>query len=143
MLVASTRSLRILAALVWYGGGVILLLKGTSLLVEADALRPEQGWPWLAGVGGLFLGGLKAKFLFSKSCQKNLDRIAALKQPRLWQFFSPRFFAALAVMVLAGATLSRLAHNNYPFLIGVATLDLGIGIALLGSGHLFWKREAS
>ena len=143
MLIVSTRSLRILAALVWHVGGIILLLKGTSLLVEADALRPELGWPWLAGVGGLFLGGLKAKFLFSKSCQKNLDRIAALERPRLWQFFSPRFFAALAVMILAGATLSRLAHNNYPFLIGVAALDLGIGIALLGSGHLFWRQDPS
>ncbi len=63
MLVVSTRSLNILAALVWYVGGIVLLLKGGSLLVEADALKPEQDWLWLAAVAGLFLGGLKAKFL--------------------------------------------------------------------------------
>ena len=142
MLVVSTRSLKILAALVWYVGGTILLLKGRSLLVEADALKPEEGWPWLAAVAGLFLGGLKAKFLFNKSCQRNLDRIAALNRPRVWQFFRPGFFVILTVMILIGATLSRLAHNNYPFLIGVAMLDIGIGIALLGSSYVFWKQKA-
>ena len=139
MLVVSTRSLKILAALVWYVGGIVLLLKGGSLLVEADALKPGQDWPWLAAVAGLFLGGLKARFLFNRSCQKNLDRIAALERPKLWQFFRPGFLVMLTIMVLAGATLSRLAHNNYPFLIGVAILDLGIAIALLGSSYVFWK----
>ncbi len=142
MLVVSTRSLKILAALVWYVGGTILLLKGRSLLVEADALKPEESWPWLAAVAGLFLGGLKAKFLFNRSCQNNLDRIAALNRPRVWQFFKPGFFIALTVMILVGVTLTRLAHNNYPFLIGVAILDLGIGIALLGSSYVFWKQKA-
>jgi len=142
MLVVSTRSLRILAALVWYVGGTLLLLKGSSLLVEADALKPGEGWPWLAAVAGLFLGGLQGKFLFNRSCQRNLDRIAALDRPRVWQFFRPGFFATLTVMILVGVTLSRLAHNNYPFLIGVAILDLGIAIALLGSSHVFWKQKA-
>ena len=142
MLVVSTRSLRILAALVWYVGGIVLLLKGGSLLVEADALNPELDWPWLAAAIGALLGSLKARFLFSKSIKKNLDRISALDPPRVWQFFSPRFFVLLAVMILAGATLSRLAHDNYPFLIGVAILDLGIAIALLGSSLVFWKQRA-
>jgi len=142
MLVVSTRSLKILAALVWCVGGTILLLKGRSLLVEADALKPEEGWPWLAAVVGIFLGGLKAKFLFNRSCQRNLDRIAALDRPRVWQFFRPGFLVVLTVMILVGVTLSRLAHNNYPFLIGVAIMDLGIGIALLGSSYVFWKQKA-
>ena len=142
MLVVSTRSLRILAALVWYVGGIVLLLKGGSLLIEAGALKPELDWPWLAAVAGLLLGGLKAKILFSKSCQKNLDRIAALGRPRIWQFFRPGFFVFLTIMILAGATLSRLAHNNYPLLIGVAILDLSIATALLGSSYVFWKPKA-
>ena len=142
MLVVSTRSLKILAALVWYVGGTLLLFKGSSLLVEADALKPEEGCPWLAAVAGFLLGGLKAKFLFNRSCQRNLDRIAALYRPRVWQFFRPGFFVALTVMILVGVTLSRLANNNYTFLIGVAILDLGIAIALLGSSYVFWKQKA-
>jgi hypothetical protein len=141
-LAVSKRSLNILAALVWYTGGMMLLWKASSLLGEAHALRPGQSWPWLAAIAGLFLGSMKAKFIFSKSSQRNLDRIAALDRPRIWQFYSFRFLAILTVMILAGATLSRLAHNNYPFLIGVAILDLSIAVALLGSSYVFWKQKA-
>jgi hypothetical protein len=142
-LVVSGRSLRVLAAVVWYVGGMVLLLKGGSLLVEANALKPHGSWPWLAAGAGLLLGGLKAKFLFTGSCRRNLDRISALDRPRIWQFYRPGFLLALAIMILLGATLSRLAHGNYPLLIGVATLDLSIAIALLGSSHVFWKHRAS
>ena len=34
MLTASTRTLNILAAFVWYVGGIVLIIKGSSLLVE-------------------------------------------------------------------------------------------------------------
>ncbi len=142
MWIVSARILRFLAALIWYVGGMVLLLKGRSLLVEARVLQPELDWPWLAAVTGVFLGGIKARFLFRKSCQRNLDRIAGLDRPRIWQFYSLKFLLALTVMILTGATLSRLAHGNYPFLICVAILDLGIGIALLGSGHLYWRPGA-
>ena len=140
MFVVPAWSLKILAAIVWYGGGIALLLKGSCLFFEAHALQPEQGWPWLAVVIGMFLGYLKARYLFSKSCRRNLDRITALERPRIWQFFRPGFFAALAVMIFAGATLSRLAHNHYAFLVGVAILDLAISVALLGSSYVFWNK---
>jgi len=48
----------------------MLILKGRILLVEADALKPEQVWPWLAVVAGLFLGGLQAKFLFPEAAKR-------------------------------------------------------------------------
>jgi hypothetical protein len=85
---------------------------------------------------------VKARYLFSKSCRKNLARIDELQHPRIWQFFRPRFRIFLVLMILAGATLSRMAHDNYPFLIGVAVLDFSIGIALLGSCCIFWTHRA-
>jgi len=139
---ASTRSLNALAALVWHVGGIVLLLKGGSLLAEAAALRPGLAWPWFAVGTALLFGGLKAKFLFSRSCDRNLARIAALDQPRIWQFFEPGFFVVLAVMIVTGAALSRLAHSHYSFLLGVAVLDLGVSIALLGSSYVFWREKA-
>ena len=141
-LIVSARTLNILAALVWYIGSFVLLLKARSLLFEADALQSTQVWPWLGLVAGMVFGGLKAKFLFSKSCHKNLKRIATLKQPKLWQFFRPGFFFFLFIMIVTGATLSRMAHDNYPFLIGVAVLDLSIAVALLGSSYVFWQQKA-
>lgn len=43
---------------------------------------------------------------------------------------------------LYGAALSRLAHSQYVFLVGVPVLDLGIAIAILGSSHVFWRDKA-
>ena len=142
MFTVSARTLNVLAALVWYIGGIRLLQKGISLLSEADVMEPGLAWPMIAGIIGFLLGGLKAKFIFTNSIKKNLIRIDELSQPKLWQFFSPGFITALAIMILAGITLSRLAHGNYPYSIAVAILDLGIAIALLGSSYVFWTQKA-
>lgn len=138
----SNRNLKIVAALVWYAGSAVLLLKGYSLLTEAAALRPGLAWPWLAVGIALLLGGLKARFVFVRSCDRNLARISSLDRPKIWQFFTPGFFVALAIMITTGAALSRLACNNYPLLIGVAVLDLAIATALLASSHAFWRQKA-
>jgi hypothetical protein len=135
----SHRTLNILAALVWYIGGIVLMIKGCSLLIEAESLQPDQHWPWTAAGVSLLIGSIKATFLFSKNCRKNLARIAALDQPKTWQFFKPVFFLFLLLMILTGAALSKLAHGNYTFLLGVAGLDLTIAIALLGSSYVFWQ----
>jgi len=134
----SVRSLKLLAALVWYIGGAVLLLKGGSLRLEADQMRPDREWPWAAVVLGLFVGGLKARFLFRRSCEENLERIEALARPRLWQFYRPGFFLFLAVVIPAGVMLSWLAHGSYPFLIAVGLLDLSLAAALIGSSYVFW-----
>ena len=137
----STRTLKLLAALIWYVGSLILLVKARQLLLEAEALRAGLGWPWAAIVLGGVLGGLKAKYIFNKSGQRNLARIDSLKAPRIWQFYSPGFFLALAVMITAGVILSRLAHGYYAFLISVAALDLAIATALLISSYVFWTKR--
>jgi uncharacterized membrane protein len=142
MAIVPVHILHILAALVWYAGSIALLLKGGSLLVEAEAIDPERIWPWLAGSMALLMGGLKARFIFGRSIKRNLARIAALDRPRVWQFFSPGFFVALAVMIATGTTLSRLAHGNYALLIAVAVLDLAIAVALLGSSIVYWQQRA-
>jgi hypothetical protein len=142
MTAVSARTLNILAALVWYGGSVVLLFKGGSLLAEAEALSPGLPWPWVTLIAALVLGSLQAGLIFNRNCKKNLIRIAALEKPKLWQFFKPGFFVALAAMILAGATLSRLAHGNHAFLLGVALLDLVIAVSLLGSSYVFWTERA-
>jgi len=141
LLTVSHRVLKIFAALVWYIGGIVLLIKGCNLLLEAEALLPDQPWPWTAALAALLVGGIKALFLFSRFCGKNLARIAALERPKIWQFFRPVFFLLLTLMIITGATLSNLAHGNYPLLIGIAALDLTIAVALLGSSYVYWKQN--
>ena len=141
MLTVSTLTLKIFAAITWYIGGFVLLLKGGMLLIQAAAMKPGQSWPWLAVVAGLLIGGVKAKFIFSGSCRKNLERIATLHQPKAWLFFRPGFFVFLICMILLGATLSRVAQGHYNTSISVGILDISIGTALLGSSYIFWKQK--
>ncbi len=142
MLTVSALTLNILAASVWYVGGTVLLIKGSTLLVEAHTLRPEMYRIWIVIAAGLCFGGLKGKFIFSKTCQNNLVRIRTLDHPKVWQIFRPWFFVFLAAMIMTGATMSRMAHNNYSFLISVAILDFSIAVALLWSSNIFWKQKA-
>ena len=124
--------------MMWISGGLDLLLKGASLLTKASTFEKAIAWPLFALVLGFVFGEIKAKFIFIEYCQKNLKRIEKLDNPKFWQFFRPRFFAFLAAMILTGTMLSRLAMNNYPLLIAVATLDLSIATALLASSRVFW-----
>jgi len=124
---------------VWFSGAIVLLLKATSLLQQANELRPGAYWSWAGAVTALLIGAIKARYLFSGFCRKNLDRIAALKNPQPWLAFRPRFYVFLAAMVLLGATLSKLAVGSYPALTAVMMLDISIGIALLGSSIVFWR----
>ena len=142
MFAASTRTLKLLAAMLWYSGAIVLLTKGTFLLLEADALQPGRHWTWLTVVLGLSIGWLKVKFIFRRACQKNLARIALLSEPKIWQFYRLGFLLFLAAMIIIGSTLSRMAHGNYPFLIAMVILDFSLATALFGSSVVFWKQQA-
>jgi len=135
---ASARSLVILSALFWYGGGFVLLIKGASLAIEACRLGSGSFWPGVILVSGVIIGIVKARYLFARSCRKNLSRINALAQPRWWQFFRPGFFIFLVLMIAAGATLSRLSQGNYHFLLAVALLDFSVAVGLIGSSYVYW-----
>ncbi len=141
MFTTSSRTLIVLSAVLWYSGGVVLVVKGGSHYLEAVTLNPAQDWTWLAVTAGLLIGWLKAKYLFSRSCEKNLVRINLLNDPKPWQFFRPGFLLFLMAMIVLGTTLSRLAHGNYPFLIGMVIVDFSLATALFGSSYVFWKKE--
>ena len=140
MIHASARSLVILSALFWYGGGFVLLIKGASLAMAAYRMDPGSFWPGVVLVSGVIIGIAKVRYLFSRSCRKNLSRINALTPPRWWEFFRPGFFIFLVLMVATGATLSRLSQGNYGFLLAVALLDFSVAVGLIGSSYVFWER---
>ena len=137
---SSTRTLKLLASLVWYSGAVVLSFKSSRLLLEAQNINPNQVWIWLAVLGGFMIGVIKAKYLFKRLCIKNLKRIDALEEPKLWHFYRMRFFFFLLVMILLGSFISRLAHGSYATLMTMAIIEISLATALLGSSNCFWKR---
>ena len=140
MLNTSTQTLRILAALVWFSGAVVLFIKGFGMFFEAEQLNPGQLGTWLALSAGLLLGSIKARYLFSRLCIKNLMRIEALAKPKLWNFYRVRFYAFLLVVSLSGLYVSQQAHGDYSMLIVMIIIDLSLATALLASSSCFWKK---
>jgi len=137
----SKRTLIFLAAAVWCIGGVMLFRSGVKLIWNAVQLKPGGPWLWLAILAGLILGIFQAKIIFTRSCRKNLDRINGLEDPRIWQFYRPGFFLALAVMISSGVLLNHWAQGNYYYMLGVAGLDFALTISLLGSSYVFWTKN--
>ncbi len=137
----SKRTLIFLAAAVWYIGGLMLFRSGVELIRSTVDLKPGGPWLWLAVLAGLVLGIIQAKTIFARSCQKNLHRINSLEDPRIWQFFRPGFFLALAGMITSGVLLNHWAQGHYFFMLGVAALDIALTISLLGSSYVFWTKN--
>jgi hypothetical protein len=135
----SRYTLIIISAVVWYSGGFALFLKGGTLVRDAYLIDSRSLWTIVAPVLGFSVGLLKAKFIFRKNCEKNIQRIKALPNPRIWQFLRPRMLLFLAILIPAGILMSKIAAGNYTLLCFVGALDLSIFAALLTSGVAYWK----
>ncbi len=138
---SSTRTLKLLASLVWYSGAIVRSFKSSKLLIEAYSINADLMWIGLAVLAGLMIGFIKAKYLFRRLCFKNLNRIETLKQPKLWQFYRTRFFFFLLTMIVLGSFISHLAHGNYTTLLTMAIIEVSLATALLGSSNCFWKQQ--
>lgn len=141
MIRITKKHLIIISALIWYSGSISLLIKSVSLLKSAHSIYPSLMIPLLALVTSLVIGFFKGKYIFVKSCRKNVKRINELQKVKPWLFFKPSFIIALVIMITSGATLSRLAEGNYPALLAVAILDLTISTALFYSSFVYWEKK--
>ena len=136
------RTLFIVAAFVWYAGGIALIFKGSALIKSAHLMEPQSFWAYGSGLSGIILGLVKGKFLFSKACSKNVKRIRCLENHRIWQCFRPGMLLFLAIIIPTGAWMSRAAAGNYTYLCIVGALDLSISFALLSSSIVMWQLKA-
>ena len=139
---ASYLTLIIIAALVWFSGGIALLFKGGALIKSAYMIDSQSLWTFAASLLGVIAGLLKGKFLFSKSCKKNIKRIRSLANPKVWQCFRPGMLIFLAIIIPTGAWMSGASAGNYTYLCLVGALDLSISFALLTSSIVFLQLKA-
>lgn len=141
-MIVSKLTLIALAAVTWYGGGIALFLKASALIKEAYTLNPVSFWIYLVPILGITIGFIKTLLIFNHACRKNIKRIHSMINPKVWQFFRPGMFIFLAIIIPAGALMSRMAAGRFGWLCAVAILDLSIGTALLASSLQFWKKGA-
>ena len=138
----SRLTLIIMAAFVWYSGGIALLFKGGALIKSAYLIDSQSVWTFTAPLLGIIAGLLKGRFLFSKSCRKNIKRIRSLTNPQVWQCFRPGMLIFLAIIIPTGTWMSRAAAGKYTYLCLVGALDLSISFALLTSSIVFLQLKA-
>lgn len=134
-------TLKALAAAVWYVGGGVMLYRSGEYLLRAAWTGPF--WPTAFAVAvALGMGVIRGRTVFLRVCQRNLQRIEGLERPRVWQFFRPWFFAALGLMLAAGAALTAVATTGYWGMVVVGALELTIATGLLTSSVAFWGEGA-
>ena len=130
-----------LAMLVWYIGFIALALKSYALFAEAYTIDSNLYLLVAILLAGLLLSLLKTRYIFVPACRKNLARIEALDQPRIWQFYRVGFFLFLAGVISLGAWLSRMAAGDYAFLVSVGVVDMALSLALFFSGFVFFEKS--
>ena len=133
------KTLKTLALLVWYIGFIALSLKSYKLFNEAYTLNHNLTYLITFLILGFLLSLLKTKYIFTHSCQKNLQRIEGLESPKIWQFYRVGFFIFLVGVISLGAFLSRMASGDYYFLVSVAIVDMALALALFFSGFEFFR----
>ena len=136
------RTLKLLAMIVWYIGFIALSLKSYALFAEAYTIDNTVYKLIALLMIGLLLSLLKTKYIFTKACRKNLARIEALDDPKIWQFYRVGFFLFLAGVISLGAWLSRMAAGDYNFLVSVGVVDMALALALFFSGFVFFGERA-
>ena len=133
-------TLKYLASTVWYIGFVALSLKSYKLFREAYLIDDNMWYLMIFLTVGVLLGLVKTKYIFVHSYHKNMARIEALESPKIWQFYRVGFFIFLAGVISLGAFLSRMASENYWFLVSVGVVDMALALALFIAGFECCRR---
>ncbi len=130
-----------LAAVIWFCGGIVLTIKGCVMLRAAFALDPIMPWVAAAFAGGIIVGLIKAKFIFTHALKKNLKRIQGLSLPIYpWQCYRIGFFIFLAVVITLSKFMTEWSTGHFVYILLIAALDLSIATGLLSTGFIFWRK---
>ena len=106
MINVSNNTLKIVSALVWITGGIILFYKGYMMLKQANTILFNIELISAVMVTAFIIGLLKNKYLMTPFTVKNLERIQRLDQPKIIQIFEPIFFFYLALMIITGISIT-------------------------------------
>jgi hypothetical protein len=118
----------IVSPALWVIGGLILLIKGVSLIrgaAQEDLVLPCIA---LALIGGHF----KGKFVLSRTAKRIGDHIRALPEPFVWYRAYPVSYLILLASMVGLSFLIRLLPP-----LAHGAIDLAVGTALVGGCTAF------
>lgn len=118
--------LLIMSGAMWLGVGIMLNVLATHWLMNYG--RPTA---WIFGATGFIAGIINFRFGFSKVANKNINRIAGLKENPgvgILNFMSLKSYMLVVVMIALGITLR---HSSLPKQhLAMIYLTIGLGLFL-------------
>lgn len=152
MLKVSHTTMIVISGLVWLVIGCILLPLGLNFVVEsilkenlATLHRPllDSLAPYLDGVEPaalawialcLFVGFIKARYVFSKTVKKGIERIQSLPNPAsLGQLYTKAYYILLGSMIFLGMLVKYLPMDIR------GGIDIIIGAALINGAVQYFR----
>lgn len=136
MLKFKSKTLVLLAGIIWIAIGTILLSVGLNYLVNhPPVFTPSGAAPILIALA-LILGAVKGRFVLSRSAKRNCERLSQIKTPApLHQIFPPPFYFLIALMMLLGISMTY--FELAPDIRGV--VDVAVGAALINGAVAYFK----
>lgn len=90
-------------------------------------------------IAGLLIGGIKGKFVLTKTARKNKSRIEGHDGPlKIYHAFAKKFYFFIPAMILLGVLLRSFNEYLGGYIV-VAAIYCGIGMALIVSSLPYWK----
>jgi len=131
-----------LAGAIWGLVGLFLILRGAGMFEQAwrEQQASQTGLTVALGAS-LLIGGVKGRFIFSRTARRNKERIARLPEPlKVHHVYAPGLYVLIAGMIGLGVLL-RTYHEFFGGYLVVGAIYCGIGLALFISSFYYWKRE--
>ncbi|OGW18582.1 MAG: hypothetical protein A3K09_00335, partial [Nitrospinae bacterium RIFCSPLOWO2_12_FULL_47_7] len=126
------KNLLAIAGGIWALVGLFLIFRGMHLyqLAVTEQHTTQQAIIFSV-IAGLIIGGIKGKFVLTKTALKNIARIDNLVSPlKLHHIFSKPFYGFIFGMMFLGFLL-RYLNNYLGGYVVVGAIYCGIGVALI------------
>lgn len=125
---------------VWVLVGLFLIFRGMHLYqLAVSEQHTSQNAIIFSCIAGLLIGGIKGKFILSKTARKNISRIDNLVVPlKAYHVFSKPFYIFIVCMMGFGFLLRHMNTYLGGYVV-VAAIYCGIGMALVVSSRTYWR----
>ncbi|MCF8720086.1 hypothetical protein [Nitrospina gracilis] len=129
-----------IAGTIWGLVGLFLLVRGIGMYFLAIETQGSSQQAVFISLGAaLLIGGVKGKFVLTKTARRNKDRIDNLEPPlKVHHVYAKPFYIFIAVMMGVGFML-RAWNELLGGYVVVAAIYCGIGMALMVSSLVYWK----
>lgn len=130
-----------LAGAIWGLVGLFLLVRGIDMyLLAVRSQGSSQQAVAISLAAALLIGGIKGKFVLTKTARRNKERIDKLPPPvKVHHVYAKPFYLFIAAMMGLGFVLRNWNEYLGGYVV-VAAIYCGIGIALMVSSLVYWKR---